>query len=233
MNTNADSHCVICGHAQFTHTDVVWPGLRDEWSLSPEEAAYINIQQGTCCTRCGSNVRSQALARALLIAVGAAGTLEAYVAARTDAAPSLLELNEAGTISPWLSRLPSYRFAAYPEYDMQRLPFADGEFDLVVHSDTLEHVLAPRRALEECGRVVSPHGAVVFTVPVVVGRLTRSREGLPASYHGHPGCRRDDYLVRTEYGANVWADVLEAGFASCQIVAFRYPAGLAFIARAR
>ena len=110
---------------------------------------------------------------------------------------------------------------------------SDGEFDLVIHSDTLEHVPAPRRALEECRRVVSPQGAVVFTVPVVVGRLTRSREGLPASYHGHPGCRRDDYLVRTEYGANVWADVLEAGFASCQVVAFRYPAGLAFIARPR
>src|SRR5208282_3830755 len=42
---------------------------------------------------------------------------------------------------------------------------------LVIHSDTLEHVERPVRALEECRRVLAPGGRVCFTVPIIVGRL--------------------------------------------------------------
>jgi len=231
--TNPDAFCAICGHDQFEHTPVLWPELTSEWELTPDEAAYLDVQQGTKCRRCGSNVRSQALARAILVAAGATGTLEAHVSAGGGNTTSVLELNEAGTLSPWLSRLAGYRFAAFPEHDMQQLSFGDALFDLVVHSDTLEHVPDRRRALAECRRVLAPDGALVFTVPVVVGRLTRSRAGRPASYHGHPGCRQEDYLVHTEFGADVWTDVLAAGFVSCEAVAYRFPAGLAFICRPR
>ena len=65
---------------------------------------------------------------------------------------------------------------------------------------------------------------------MIVGRLTRSRRGLPASYHGHADCREPDFLVHTEFGADVWNAVFAAGFRSCQIVAFRYPSGLALVA---
>jgi hypothetical protein len=37
-------------------------------------------------------------------------------------------------------------------------------------------------------------------------------------------------MVHTEFGADVWALVLQTGFASCRIVPFRYPSGLALIA---
>ena len=53
---------------------------------------------------------------------------------------------------------------------------ASGTYDLVVHSDTLEHVPDPVRALQECRRVLRPLGACCFTVPIVVGRLTRSHQ---------------------------------------------------------
>jgi hypothetical protein len=64
---------------------------------------------------------------------------------------------------------------------------------------------------------------------VVVGRLTRGRDGLPPSYHGGPGIATPDYLVRTEFGADAWRWVIEAGFASCELVPCRFPAGLALI----
>jgi SAM-dependent methyltransferase len=226
-----DEVCQVCGHVAFRHDDVLWPDLIQAWQLSPEEAAYVNIQQGTRCERCGANVRSQALARALLLTIGGTGTLEAFVESSTGLASRILEINEAGALTPWLSRLPNHVLATYPECDITHLAYPSEAFDLVVHSDTLEHVDDPGRALQECRRVLSPGGSCVFTVPVIVGRMTRGRAGLPPSYHGHVDCREPDFLVHTEFGADVWTSVFEAGFDGCQFVTFRYPSGLALIAR--
>jgi SAM-dependent methyltransferase len=162
-------------------------------------------------------------------AAGGRGTLEqCVVSGGID--PKLLEINEAGNLTPWLSRLPRHILARYPECDITRLPYPDGAFDLVVHSDTLEHVTDPDQGLRECRRVLSPGGACAFTVPVVVGRLTRDRHGLPASYHGRPECRDDDFRVHTEFGADVWTTVFKAGFSRCELVPFRFPSGLAIVA---
>jgi SAM-dependent methyltransferase len=228
--SSRDEACQVCGHVVFVHDDVLWPALIEAWELRPEEVDYINVQQGTRCERCGCNVRSQALARGLIHAVGAVGALEAVVASEASRDWRVLEINEAGTLTPWLRRLPQHVLASYPECDITRLVFPDASFDLVVHSDTLEHVSDPARGLQECRRVLAPGGSCVFTVPIVLGRLTRSRRGLPPSYHGHADCVEPDFLVHTEFGADVWTAVFDAGFERCDLVAFRYPAGLAIIA---
>lgn len=225
----SDDECVICGHREFVHDDVLWPALVDSWELDSSETAYVNVQQGTRCSRCGSNVRSQALARAIVMTLGLTGTLASAVRAPTGV--RMLEINEAGTLTPWLSQLNGHIIARYPECDLTRLPYDDASFDFVVHSDTLEHVNDPMRALQECRRVLVPGGACVFTIPIIVDRMTRSREGLPPSYHGHENCVEPDFLVHTEFGADAWAMVIRAGFTSCQVVPFRFPAGVAFIAR--
>jgi SAM-dependent methyltransferase len=226
----ADDVCQVCGHSGFVHDDVLWPDLIDAWELSPHEAAYINVQQGTRCERCNSNVRSQALARALVRATGETGTLEGCLQRDSLHHLQVLEINEAGSLTPWLSRLPGHTIARYPDCDMLQLPYLAEAFDLVIHSDTLEHVADPYQALRECRRVLAPGGSCVFTVPTVVGRLTRSRRELPASYHGSADCREADFRVHTEFGADVWTVVFDAAFASCQFVPFRYPSGLALIA---
>ena len=40
--------------------------MGDEWGLSDEEYAYIDRQQGERCVDCNANLRSQALASAIL-----------------------------------------------------------------------------------------------------------------------------------------------------------------------
>ena len=229
--TTADDICQLCGHGRFVAADVLWPELVEAWQLGPDERAYIDIQQGTACERCGANVRSQALARAFLAELGAAAPLSDYLDTAQPPICRVLEVNEAGALTPWLSRLPGHVLARYPECDMTNMPFASETFDFVVHSDTLEHVANPQRALEECLRVLVPGGRCLFTVPIIVGRMTRSRAGLPPSYHGHAACREPDFMVHTEFGADVWTSVFEAGFDGCQFVTFRYPSGLALIAR--
>jgi SAM-dependent methyltransferase len=225
-----DDRCQVCGHLGFVHDDVLWPDLIQAWQLAPAEVEYVNVQQGTRCERCGANVRTQALARALVQATGGLDTLERCVQPNGPLDRRVLEINEAGTLTPWLSRLRGHVLTRYPACDITNLPYEKDAFDLVVHSDTLEHVDDPHTALCECRRVIAAGGACVFTVPVIVGRMTRSRRGLPPSYHGHADCREADFLVHTEFGADVWTAVLDAGFDRCDLVPFRYPSGLAIIA---
>ena len=118
-----DDVCQICGHDRFIHDDVLWPDLIQAWGLNDEEAAYTNVQQGTRCERCGANVRSQALARALLAFTAIEGTLEAGGQAGSALDRRILEINEAGALTPWLSRLSGHVLARYPEVDIAALPY--------------------------------------------------------------------------------------------------------------
>src|SRR5262245_54046557 len=91
---------------------------------------------------------------------------------------------------------------------MCRLPYPSEAFDLVVHSDTLEHVPEPVTALAECHRVLRPAGVCAFTVALVVERKTISRVDLVSSYHGAEDEPRPDHLVWTNsaprFGASSW-----------------------------
>jgi ubiquinone/menaquinone biosynthesis C-methylase UbiE len=120
---------------------------------------------------------------------------------------------------------------SYPEVDMQHMTFADGSFDLVVHSETLEHVPNPAAGLRECLRVLRPGGWCCFTVPIVTKRLSKSRQGLPLSYHGAESSSDPGMIVQTEYGTDVWESVLEAGFDECRIVTVEFPSAQAIVAR--
>jgi SAM-dependent methyltransferase len=208
-----------------------WDKLVSEWQLAPHERAYVDRQQGTSCNACGANLRSIVLADAIRNVVGTSLTLRDFAATSEAKRLAVLEINEAGNLSPVLRTLPGHVLAAYPAVDMHAMPYSDDTFDLVVHSDTLEQVANPVHALAKCRRVLRPGGWLCFTVPTVVERMSRSREGLPKSYHGSPEKGSDDYAVRTEFGADMWTYVLRAGFVALAPTAVDYPAALALSAR--
>lgn len=218
--------CHVCGSHNSYHNTVLWPQLIQEWEISPEQANYIDIQQGTACAQCHTNVRSSALARAICDAVSHTGALQFWL--QTKPTLRMLEINQAGTLHNWLKRLDGHVFAAYPQCDMARMQFADNSFDMVVHSDTLEHVSEPLRALKECWRILKPNGVLCFTVPTVVERLSRSRQGMSGSYHGPSTA--EDYRVHTEFGADLWRWPIEAGFDSVKLTTMLYPSGIAITA---
>jgi SAM-dependent methyltransferase len=218
--------CGICGSTEFSDRRVLWPSLITEWQLSPVEVDYVDRQQGTTCNKCGSNLRSVALANAIRAHLQDESPLQNIVERGTS--ESILEINEAGTLSPILRRFGWHVLAVYPEVDIHCLPYAEGSFDLVIHSDTLEHVDNPIHALEECRRVLKPGGALCFTIPIIVGRMSRDRSGLAKSYHGNPEVPSEDFVVRTEFGADAWTYLMEAGFSTVSIHAVGYPAATAF-----
>lgn len=223
--------CSVCGGKSFTSNRVLWPQLITEWQLSQVEVDYVDDQQGKHCDDCGANVRSIALANAIRAYFDSQSTLQNIHHSIQNEDFTILEINEAGTLTPTLATLGSYTFGAYPEVDMHALPYRDGEFDMVVHSDTLEHIENPAHALSECLRVLKPRGGLCFTVPTIVGRMTRNRAGIDHSFHGSPGETPEDFIVHTEFGADAWTYILEAGFTELSIHTADYPAGIAYLAK--
>ncbi len=224
--------CGICGGRVFEDRRILWDQLIAEWQLAPDEVRYVDRQQGTTCVACGSNLRTIALAQAIVAWTDAAQPLfRDWLETPLARACRVLEVNEAGMLSPLLRTLPGHVLATYPEVDVTALPYADGSFDLVVHSDTLEHVADPVRALAECRRVLRPGGALCFTIPTIIGRMSRSREGLPSSFHGNPETSSEDYSVKTEFGADAWTYVVRAGFQAVTIHTVDFPSATAMLAR--
>lgn len=66
----------------------------------------------------------------------------------------------AGLFPEWQGR--ARTIAAYGE----KLPFADGAFDIVLCDNVVDHAESPRRILEEIVRVLAPGGLLYFTVNV-------------------------------------------------------------------
>ncbi|MGB3787498.1 MAG: methyltransferase domain-containing protein [Phormidesmis sp.] len=222
--------CCCCGSQKFQEHEILWKELVDEWRLSPYEIDYINRQQGLSCLNCGANLRSIALALAFMKVLNFEGLFLDFVKNGSTRHLKVLEINEAGSLTPWLAQMPGHKLIKYPDYNMMTLPFEAATFDIVIHSDTLEHVEHPTRALSECRRVLKPKaGFCLFTVPIVVDRLTISRTGFPPSYHGRETTQPKDYLVLTEYGCDAWRQVILAGFSECRIISIEFPAAQALV----
>jgi len=170
-----------------------------------------------------------ALALAICRSYGHRGTFTQFVKKFRTRRLRVLEMNEAGGLTQFLCKLPKHHLAKYPEVDMMHMPYLDRSYDLVVHSDTLEHVPQPIAALAECYRVLAPGGYCVFTIPLIVDRMTRSRAGLPLSYHGDSSQRAADLAVQTEYGCDAWKHLMLAGFQECGLITPEFPSALAFV----
>lgn len=223
--------CPVCGENQFIANTILWPELIAAWQLVPEEVDYINLQQGFSCTDCKNNLRAMTLAAAVTKAFGFDGSFKDFCG--TDSVIrqlNVIEVNPAGNLTPFLRQLPKHALHSFPQIDLQRMSFASASIDIIIHSDTLEHVSDSKAALKECWRTLKPGGRLFYTVPIVVGRLTRTRHGLPPSHHGNPETTRRDYNVQTEYGADFWCEVFEAGFHDVTLTSLIFPASVAICA---
>jgi SAM-dependent methyltransferase len=206
----------------------LWDELIAAWRLARYEVAYIDRQQGLHCAGCLCNLRAMALAKAIMNCFGYSGLFQNFVLDSVIQDLRILEVNKAGELTQFLACAPGHVLRSYPDIDMMSLSYDQATFDLVVHSDTLEHVPHPVRGLSECARVLKPGGYCAFTVPMVVDRLTLSRAGLLPSYHGS-AANPADCLVHTEYGADAWRHVIQAGFQECRMFSLEYPAAQALV----
>jgi SAM-dependent methyltransferase len=252
LNPLLGKPCPACGKASvLCRHRVLDPELVRTWRLSPEWIARFNMREGHTCLSCGCSLRVRQLAAVLV---------EEYTRSLGTGAPSLAELarapafralriaeiNAVGLLHLFLKEHPNVKYSEYgstnpavPSEDLGALSYADEEFDLVLTSETLEHLPDPHAALREIRRVLKPGGRHVFTTPVVWDRprtLRRAafRDGriehlLEPSYHGAIGQRSADRLVFHEFGADVEELVRSAGFALRVRCDVRNPALTTFI----
>jgi SAM-dependent methyltransferase len=208
--------CSVCGaQARFVRNSWILPReLAREWPPS-----FVD-RESQLCDRCGSSRRIRSFADALLrlYATDAAAIRELV---REDAFRALrvAEINAIGRMHPLLGVLPHLVHSEYPDEDVMALSYADASFDLVLTSDTLEHVPDLDGALREIRRVLRTGGRHVFTVPVDPRReTTRSRAGMPPQHHGRGGgpfalvTRKADFLAHWDVAPDLPERMREAGF---------------------
>jgi SAM-dependent methyltransferase len=105
--------------------------------------------------------------------------------------------------------------------DMQRLSFVDAHFDLIIHSDVLEHVPDPWQGMREIYRVLKPGGKCIFACPIYTQLQHRQKAfldengglvftGEPA-YHGDP-LRDSGVPVFYEFGLQLLEELENIGF---------------------
>jgi SAM-dependent methyltransferase len=137
--------------------EAVWPGLRNDlfvahasiYGFAATRAPHCRTLDAACGTGYGSHLLAQAGAESVLGIDR--NSRRVRFAARRFVHPAL-------------------RFRVG---DCERLSFPADSFDLVVSSNTLEHLGQPARFLRSIARALSPRGQLIVAVPPVLSEADR------------------------------------------------------------
>ena len=244
--------CPVCSARLLClYRPVMGDDLAREWGIDEIWRPLIDRREGEVCLGCGSSLRVRQLAATLLdwLAVKGARAATLKAALGGDVLPSLsvAEINACGAMHGRLVRLPRLAYSEYaPESptvaheDLLALSYSDESFDLVLHSDSLEHVPDVDRALSELYRVLKPGGASIFSVPIIrdgrqtVVRAEQHNGGVrhlrTPTYHGGSYQATRQYLVYYDFGDDFPGRVSAAGFNLRTVEHATNPAAVTFIA---
>jgi SAM-dependent methyltransferase len=201
--------CVHCKSQNFKQQTVISDELAGTWGLSRRERSWFDEREGHFCRTCHLSKRVRMLLWSLKNLLPALRGLH------------ILHLNQTNNLSQILDGAGILIETAYSprqelgseinglsNQDMAHLTFESNYFDLVIHSETLEHLHDYELALSEANRVLKPGGYHLYSVPLLHGRQTRRRIGrdsegndtllLPRSAHG----LNSEYPVVWEFGGD-------------------------------
>jgi SAM-dependent methyltransferase len=235
MHWRPHKKCVVCGRRMpLLQLNVITQKLACQWGLNKKWLGNFQEREGLICTGCGSARRSMFLAEGILDFTRKSlgidtKTFKKLVAEEKFKKLKVAELNSLGSLHGFLKASPNLHYSEYGSKnpnirseDLMDLSYSNNAFDLVLHSETLEHVPDFQKSWVEIYRVLKPGGACIFTIPVVAdGRKSRTRarlnngsiaHDLPASYHGLAGEEKSDYLVFHEFGEDCLEEIQSYGF---------------------
>jgi SAM-dependent methyltransferase len=194
--------------------------------------AFVRLRReaiGVRCVRCAASAIHLVIGWALRDHVpDLAGCDACELSARGPLADFLRRRAKSAALSEYFADAEpgSYRNGVRCE-DVQRLTYADASFDLVTHTEVLEHVPDDARAFAELHRVMRPGATMLFTVPLYGGYPTveraRLRHGaiehlMEPAYHIDP-LRGEGILAFRDYGLDIADRLRAAGFADARVVA--------------
>jgi SAM-dependent methyltransferase len=233
--------CDACGRFApwLYRRGVVPPKLEHLWGLSPRLAEALARKESLDCAWCGAKLRARRLSRVLLNLYpvgdppGRLRSVADWVRSPEAGSLRIAEINRIEGLHQTLTRLPHLAFSDFDpsappgglingvrSEDLTRLSYPDAAFDIVLTSESLEHVPDLDAALAEIRRVLVPGGRHLFTVPMLPGvpntfaRTVVRPDGTLAHLAReirHPG-GDVGYPVFTEFGADFPEILDRAGF---------------------
>ncbi len=218
--------CSVCGRfgPLAYRRWIITKRLAEIGGWSEATAQAFARKESLNCAFCDSKLRNRRLADVLLelFPVGQDRRRVRSIAewVKSSEARSLViaEVNKIDGLHSFLEQLPGLAYSEFDpgdqdaaREDLTALSYPDATFDLVLSSETLEHVPNLDKALSEIHRVLKPGGRHVFTiprapnVPKTVPRVTFEHDR-KAVHHltplYHPTGDRG-YFVYTEFGDDV------------------------------
>jgi SAM-dependent methyltransferase len=233
--------CVVCGRFRpmLYRRRVIPRRLEELWGLAPRLAETLARKESCDCAHCGAKLRGRRLAQVMLrlYPVGEpcaqSRSLAAWVEQPLARALRVAEINHIDGLHDQLWRLPDFEGSDYRpgsapgaavdgvrSEDLTRLTYPDRCFDLVLTSETLEHVPDLGAALREIRRVLASGGRHIFTVPL----LPQTAKTFPRAIVRADGTVEDrapriahpggdwGYPVFTEFGGDLPDLMRQAGF---------------------
>lgn len=215
-------YCWACGtHQQWQPAKVINNELAETWDINQKLRDSFDARESMFCPECGCSLRLRHLAEALCYYFDAS-SVKQLVTNKKFNELAIAEINSCGKLHQFLGELKGLKYSEYgskdskiPSENLEKLSYKNNSLDLIVSSDTFEHVPDFRKATKEIYRVLKPGGMHIFTVPVIWKRTTVQRAELDdkgkvrhhkdPSYHGEG---QPDYLVFSEFGHDI-VDVLE------------------------
>jgi hypothetical protein len=176
--------CSVCGEEVFFKANLwmISKEQKKDWD-SPDEYLQFCLRESLFCDLCCSSYRQRSLAKVLVESVCSQlhSSLVECNRGNCFVEKKILLINSLGEYS-FMQRLvesfgrvtvtcfnPDRDFGmdinGRVNADLMNLPFFDFEFDLVIHSDVLEHLADPNLALQESIRVLCFGGNTIFTIP--------------------------------------------------------------------
>jgi hypothetical protein len=155
--------CVVCGRESVFRFDptIVTPQLKEAWGISDRLAEAFNRKESMFCGDCGCSLRIRRLALVLIKTFSEmrGGSYDSFVELLRDKdflRRKIAEINACGALHSYLRVHPNLYHSEWfdgiapgelsdgvQSEDLQCLTYPDNCFDIVLTSETLEHVPEP------------------------------------------------------------------------------------------
>jgi hypothetical protein len=227
----APATCNICGHFGTLLYD--FPDVRQ---LRRHRIGLL--RETVRCRSCGAKMRDRTMAMALLDWMAeargvSAATIE-ELAARLPNDIRILDTDANGRIARRLRTAPGCTASLYDpdqpdgaelsshaiNVNLEKMPFADETFDIILTTEVMEHVRHIEVAHREIARCLKTSGTYLFTVPyddamaatwVLIDPDTNQHLVYPAHIHGDPGMRNEGIKSYRVFGRDIIDDLHIAG----------------------
>jgi hypothetical protein len=228
------ARCPLCGHEGSL--------LHELPDLETFAHHHIDpLRETLRCRGCKAKMRDRMLAAGLLDALGERGVTASTIDELSTVLPAdvtILDTDAHSRISHRLKDHPGFHRSLYvPDrangdslgeerllnVDLERMPFSDDSFDIIITSEVMEHVRYVDRAHTEIARCLRPGGTYLFTVPYderlertwrLVDEETDRDLVHPPHIHGDPMLREEGIRSYRVFGRDITDQLAKAGLSA-------------------